>query len=329
MRWGILGAARIARTAVVPAIRAAGGDLVAVGSRDPERARKMAGELGIREAHPTYEAVLAAAVDCIYLPLPNSLHLPWALRALAAGKHVLCEKPLALSAGEALAMDVAARTHGRVLGEALMYRYHPRWDQALRLLRSGTIGEPRHVAGSFAFPLAPGDDYRWRTELGGGALYDVGSYLVSASRQVFRAEPLRALALARSRHGVDVRCDLLLDFGERGSAALSCAFERGESQWLRVEGEAGALLIPLPFTAWTGQRVPLYLERSPGAARERLEAPAADPYQEMADHFMKKVRTLEQPLSSAREAAANLAVLDACRRSMASGAAATVVMPPG
>ncbi len=298
-----------------------------MGSRDPKRAQKMARELEIPEAHPGYEDVLAASVDCVYLPLPNSLHLPWALRALAAGKHVLCEKPLALSAEEALAMDRAARLHGRVLAEALMYRYHPRWQEALRLLRSGMIGEPRHVGGSFAFPLAPGDDYRWRAELGGGALYDVGSYLVSASRQVFSAEPLQALAMARRWHGVDVRCDLLLDFGEKGSATLGCAFERGESQWLRVEGEEGTLVIPLPFTAWTGQRVPLYLEGSPGKAGERLETPAADPYQEMADHFMRMVRALEQPLTSAREAAANLAVLDACRSSMKSGVASVVMVP--
>ena len=312
----------------MPAIRAAGGEVVALGSRDLERDEKMAGELAIPQAHPTYEAVLAGPVDCIYLPLPNSLHLTWAERALAAGKHVLCEKPLALSAEEALAMGRAARLHGRVLAEALMYRYHPRWQEALRLLRSGVIGEPRHVGGSFAFHLAPGNDYRWRADLGGGALYDVGSYLVSASRQVFGAEPLRALALARSRHGVDVRCDLLLDFGERGSAAVGCSFERGESQWLRVEGEEGALLIPLPFTAWTGQQVPLYLERSPGGAREGIETPAADPYREMADHFMRKVRSLEQPLTSAQEAAANLAVLDACRSSMESGSAESVIMPP-
>ena len=324
-----MGAARIARAAVVPAIRAAGGEVVAVGSRDPERAEKMARELGIPQAYPTYEAVLESPLDCIYLPLPNSLHLEWAVRALAAGKHVLCEKPLALSADEALAMDRAARRHGGVLAEALMYRYHPRWEEALRLLRSGVIGEPRHVAGSFAFPLVPGDDYRWHAELGGGALYDVGTYLISASRQVFGVEPLRVLARARLREGVDVRCDLLLDFGELGAAALGCGFDRGESQWLRVEGADGALRIPLPFTAWTGQQVPLYLERSPAGPGKRIETSAADPYREMADHFMRTVRTRGQPRTSAREASANLAVLDACRSSMESGAAALVVMPPG
>lgn len=313
----------------MPAIRAAGGEVVAVASRDPERARKVARELGIPKACASYEAVLSASLDCIYLPLPNSLHLEWALRALAAGKHVLCEKPLALSREQALTMDRAAARHGRVLAEALMYRYHPRWEEVLHLLRSGAIGEPRHVAGSFAFPLLPGDDYRWRPELGGGALYDVGCYLVSASRQVLGAEPLRALAIARSPEGVDVRCDLMLDFGERGSADLACAFDRGESQWLRVEGAQGALHIPLPFTAWRGQTVPVYLERSPGAAGERIETPAADPYREMAEQFMGAVLTGGQPLTSAREAAANLAVLDACRSSLERGAAAAVVRPPG
>lgn len=312
----------------MPAIRAAGGEVVALGSRDLERGRACAAELGIPTALPGYEAVLEAELDCVYLPLPNSLHLPWAVRALRAGKHVLCEKPLALTANEALAMEAEANARHLVLAEAVMYRYHPRWEQVLNLLGAGAIGEPRHVAGSFAFTLAPGDDYRWRPELGGGALYDVGSYLVSASRQVFAREPQAVLARAAVQAGVDVRCDLLLDFGEGGSAALGCAFDRGESQWLRVEGADGSLLVPLPFTAWTGQRVSLYLGRSPRGPLEAVEAPAADPYQLMAARFMEGVRAQRHPLTSPTEGVANLMVLDACRQSLARGAAVEITQPP-
>ncbi|MGA9775581.1 MAG: Gfo/Idh/MocA family oxidoreductase [Candidatus Dormiibacterota bacterium] len=324
MRWGVLGSSRIAARAVIPAIRAAGGEVVAVGSRDRERGSRVAGELGIPSVPGGYLDVLNSNVDCVYIPLPNSLHLPLCLEALERGKHVLCEKPLALTAKEADEMGAAALRQKLVLAEALMYRYHPRWEVILRVIREGRIGVPQHVAGSFAFPLQPGDDYRWDAELGGGALYDVGSYLVSASRWVLGGEPTRVLASAGFRGGVDLWCDLLLDFPDQGGAALSCGFSRAESQWLRLEGSEATLVIPAPFTAWRGQRIPVYLERTPDRPPAALETPAADPYQVMAGRFMEAVREGSPPPTSAAEAAANLRVIDACRESWKEGAAVPV-----
>lgn len=290
-------------------------------SRDPERARRVAAQLGIPSVERDYGSLLASDLDCVYIPLPNSEHRRLTLAALGRGKHVLCEKPLALSAVEASEMGAAAEGLGLQLAEAVMYRYHPRWRTLVGLVREGALGSPRHVAGSFSFPLAAGDDYRWRPELGGGALLDIGTYLLSAARWILGAEPERVLARAHLRGGVDEGCDLLLDFGGAGSAALSCSFARAESQWLRVEGSLASLSVPLPFTAWKGERVPLLLESRPGSAPRIVETEAADPYQEMVVHFTSAVLGGPAPVSSAAEAALNLRVADGCRRSWELGAA--------
>lgn len=318
LRWGVLGSSRIARQAVIPALRAAGQRVEAVASRNPERARRVAADLGIPRAVSPYQRLLQMDLDCVYIPLPNSLHRSLTEEALEAGLHVLCEKPLTLTGDEADEMAAAARRAGRILAEAVMYRHHPRWRQALDLLARGEVGAPRHVAGSFAFSLSDGEDYRWRAELGGGALYDVGSYLVSAARQVFAREPERASSLARLHRGVDADCDMSLDFGEAGTALLSASFRRAESQWLRVEGDLGALIIPKPFTAWRGESVAILVEPEPGGPLREIGTPAADPYQEMAQEFVVAVQG-DRPLASAVEGAANLRVLDACRASWRGG----------
>lgn len=326
LRWGVLGSSRIAGLAVVPALRAAGQRVEVVASRSPERARRVAAELGIPRWVSPYERLLEMDLDCVYIPLPNSLHGPMTLAALDQGLHVLCEKPLALSAPEAEAMAAASRRAGRLVAEAVMYRHHPRWRLALEAVARGEIGKPRHVAGSFAFPLSADEDYRWHADLGGGALYDVGSYLVSAARQLLGAEPRRVSSLARLRRGVDVDCAVALDFAEGSAALVSASFERAESQWLRVEGEAGSLVIPKPFTAWHGERLPLLIEREPGAPPRELGAPAADPYQEMAEEFVMAIEG-SALLVPAEEGAANLRVLDGCRGSWSSGGWVEVSRP--
>lgn len=326
LRWGVLGSSRIAALAVVPALRAAGQRVAVVASRSPERARRVAAELGIPRWVSPYERLLEMDLDCVYIPLPNSLHGPVTLAALDQGLHVLCEKPLAMSAPEAEAMAAASRRAGRLLAEAVMYRHHPRWRLAVEALARGEIGAPQHVAGSFAFPLSEDEDYRWHADLGGGALYDVGSYLVSAARQLFAAEPRRVSSLARLRRGVDVDCEVTLDFAEGRTALVSASFGRAEAQWLRVEGDAGSLLIPKPFTAWHGERLPLLVEPEPGAPPREIGTPAADPYQEMAEEFVRAVQG-GTPLVPAEEGAANLRVLDACRGSWANGGWVNVSRP--
>ena len=320
LRWGVLGAANIARRAVIPAISAAGGEVVALASRDARRGRDLASSLGIPLLFTGYQDLLEAELDAVYIPLPNALHLPWTLRALAAGKHVLCEKPLALTAAEAEEMGAAAKERGVLLAEAVMYRYHPRWQIIRELLKDGRLGSVRHLQGSFTFPLGPAANIRWDPGLGGGAMYDVGSYLVNACRWL-AGEPDRVLGRTRMRHGVDSDGSILLEFPSRAgpvSAELAYSFESVEHQRLEVIGTLASLTIPKPFTAWRGESIPLWLSRAPAGAAERIPTLAADPYQAMVEAFSARVGGGAPLPTSAEDAALGMRVLDACRRSIAS-----------
>src|SRR3954453_3338886 len=195
IRWGILSTARIAERIVEGARLAANAELVAVGSRDEARAREDAERHGIPRVHGSYEALLAdPEVDAIYNPLPNSLHVPWSVRALEAGKHVLCEKPLSRRAADVDAAFDAADRAGRLLMEAFMWRFHPQTDQLVELVRGGTVGRLRPVRAAFGFDLPDSANVRWLEGLEGGALMDVGCYCVSALRLVCGAEPERGSA---------------------------------------------------------------------------------------------------------------------------------------
>ena len=322
LRWGVLGAAEIGRKAVIPAILAAGGELRGLASRDPERGRGLAATFQIPQLWSGYQQLLESDLDAVYIPLPNSLHLPWTLQALAAGKHVLCEKPLALTSIEAGQMRKAADQAGLVLAEAVMYRYHPRWKVVRGLIDDGAVGELRHLQGSFTFPLGPPPNIRWQQELGGGALYDIGSYLVSACRWL-AGEPSRVLARTGRRHGVDADGAMLLEFPGPGgaiSAELAYSFEAAEHQQLTVLGSEGSLQVPTPFTAWTGQSIPLRLVRGSEGSAEVVPTPAADPYRAMVEAFAARVAGGPALLAPALDSERGLTVLDAARESLSTGA---------
>ena len=253
----MLGAAWIAGRAVLAAIRAAAGaELLAIAARDPARAAAMAARHAVPRVHAGYAELLAdPEVDAVYLPLPNSLHLDWTLRALAAGKHVLCEKPLACNATEAVEMAEAARASGRLLMEAVMYRFHPR----MRELVAGLAGaQVRHVAAAFAFPIDAPDNYRLRPELGGGALLDVGCYVADVARWIL-GEPERVEAVCRREGGVDMSCGALLQFPGGAQAALYAGFESAEHQELVVVCADRVVRQPEPFTAWHDPHDPYQL----------------------------------------------------------------------
>src|SRR5213080_4382910 len=190
LRVGILGAARIAPMALVkPARRVPEATVLAVAARDPERARRFAARHGIPRVHQSYDALLAdPEIDAVYNPLPNALHAPWTIRALAAGKHVLCEKPFAANAAEAEEMARAAERAGRVLVEAFHWRYHPLFARVRAILDAGEIGQVRHLEAHFCIPLPLPNDIRWRKDLAGGALMDTGCYTVSVLRHLAGAE---------------------------------------------------------------------------------------------------------------------------------------------
>ena len=240
----MLGAARIAASDVLPAIAASNnGRVVAIASRDPERAKEVAGRFDGARAAGSYDELLADRdVDAVYIPLVNSEHKPWTIRALEAGKHVLCEKPLALNAKEAEEMATAAERAGKHLMEAAMYRFHPRTRAFIDALK-----DPIYVQASFGFTLQGTTDFRLRSELGGGALLDVGFYAVSAARWIL-GEPSEVLARSRLRNGTDMTTSALLQFSGGETAAVWASFESAEDQDLTVVTRDGAYRLARPFS---------------------------------------------------------------------------------
>jgi predicted dehydrogenase len=284
----VLGAAWIAGRAVIPAIQQSRNSrVVALASRRPEAGRAMAAKHSIAHKYDSYERVLDdPEVDAVYIPLVNSLHREWSVRALEAGKHVLCEKPLALNAAEAESMATVAAREKRLLMEAFMYRFHPR----VRAFREGTR-KPRFLHAAFGFSMQERDNYRGRQELGGGALLDVGCYCVDVARW-FLGEPDEISANARQDHGVDLTVSAVLGFPGDARATVWGSFESGERQLLVVIDEAGPRVLHQPFTAW----------RDPD-----------DPYRLMVEAFAESVAAGSAPPRLLEESIAGLRVLDAIR----------------
>lgn len=247
--WGLLGTARINR-ALIPAIRAASRSrLVGVASRDAGRSAAYAAEWGIDTAYPSYDALLAdPEIHVVYIPLPNHLHVEWTLRAIEAGKHVLCEKPLALTPDDVDRVDAAARARGVVVAEAFMYRHHPLTARVVELVRGGEIGTLRAVRGTFSFPLTRPGDVRLVPEWGGGATWDVGCYPVSYARLLAGAEPLAVTAqFRRGPTGIDLGLAGTLIFPDGMLAAVDCAFDAHFRTYIEAAGSDGVLWVDTPF----------------------------------------------------------------------------------
>jgi predicted dehydrogenase len=259
---------------MIPALQAARGcRLVAIASRDRGRAAAMARRHGVERVHAGYAELLAdVEVDAVYLPLANHLHREWTLRALAAGKHVLCEKPLARERAEGEEMVAAAAASGRLLMEAFMYRFHPRIRELVASLASAPI---RHLYASFGFPIAAPGNYRMKAELGGGALLDTGCYVADVARWLL-GEPERVEAIMR-RQEVDVSCSALLGFPGGSQASLYCSFESAEHQELVVVCQDRVVRLERPFSAWRDPHDPYQLMVEEFAEAARSDAPAPLP----------------------------------------------------
>jgi predicted dehydrogenase len=251
VRWGILSTASIATEKVIPGIgRAARCEVVAIASRDPVLARTTADRLGIERSHGSYEALLAdPSVDAVYIPLPNHLHADWTLAAARAGKHVLCEKPLAMTAADAERMIDGCRRAGVLLMEAFMYRLHPSWIAVRELVAAGRIGRLVAVDSWFSYYNDDPTNIRNIRETGGGALYDVGCYSVNLSRMLFAAEPghVAATVVRDPDSDVDTLTSGLLDFGEGGVAAFTCSTRCEPDQRVDIYGTDGRISIAIPF----------------------------------------------------------------------------------
>lgn len=321
VRWGVLSTANIGRWAVNPAIQASrNGELAAVASRDADRARSFASEHGIPRWHDGYQALLDdPGIDAVYIPLPNSLHAEWTVRAAAAGKHILCEKPLAVTAAEAEAMGAAAERHGVLLMEAFMYRFHPRTEQVLAMVRAGAIGELKAIRSVFTFRLTRPDNIRLSAELGGGALMDVGCYCVNVSRTLAGTEPLEVQAWAGwGPTGVDLQLAGMLRFPDDVVAHFDCALTLERRESYEAAGTDASLLVPAAFLP--GKQAAAFIEDRGREPPRRHEVAGADEYQRMVEHFADCVLTGQPVRYPVSEAVANLRTIEALYRSARTGA---------
>jgi predicted dehydrogenase len=306
--------------AVNPAIQASSnGELVAVASRDGERARAFAQAAGIPRHHGSYEALLEDAdVDAIYIPLPNSMHREWSVRAAEHGKHVLCEKPLGLTAAECLEMASAAEANGVLLMEAFMYRFHPRARRVVELARSGGLGAIEVIRSAFSFRLTRPENIRWSANLGGGALMDVGCYCVNVSRTIAAAEPVEAIAWAEwADSGVDARLAGMLRFSHGPVAQFDCSLTIERREVCEVAGTDAVLNVDAAFLPGAGE-TEIHVRRGRNeVVSERV--PGADQYRLMVEHFADCALNGSPLRYTPGEAAANMRVIEALYRSARAG----------
>jgi predicted dehydrogenase len=327
VKWGVLGNATIARRCVMPAIsKSVNGTLHALATRSTEHAGKVASENSIAHIYDSYDALLMdPEIDAVYIPLPNHLHRLWALNALNAGKHVLCEKPLACNAKEAREMVSAARDTGLLLMEALMYRFHPRSRRIKQMVAEGRIGTPCLVRSAFCFRMREKDwtntdNVRLKPEMGGGALLDVGCYSVSVARWLLGAEPRQVQSQAVYHSGgVDVHLVGSLSFGDIGLAAFEASFVSALQQTFTVAGREGAIELPHnAFVPWEKDAV-FILRRDDEETGQEFVIPGADEYQLMVEHFADAVLAKSELTYSADESVRNMLVLDALAQAARTG----------
>ena len=332
LNWGVLGNATIARVCVIPAIQKSHNGIVrALASHSPQKAAEVAKINQVGRIYEDYTTLIEdPEIEAVYIPLPNHLHCEWTLMALAAGKHVLCEKPLACNAREAEAMADAARSSGRLLMEAFMYRFHPRSRRIRELVRAGTLGPPRLIRSAFCFPMAAKDynnphNARLKPEMGGGALLDVGCYSVSLARWIFGAEPRQVQCQACYHSGgVDVHVSGMLKFEGQRLATLEASFITALQQTYTVVGEKGAVELPHDaFIPW--EKDALYILRLDDAATAPpTMIPPADEYRLMVEHFVDAARGDAAPESLPADSVANMRVLDALAQAARTGTAVRV-----
>ena len=319
VRWGILSTADIGMEKVTPAIQAAENcDVVAIASRSEESAAAAAARLGIPTAYGTYEALLAdETIDAVYIPLPNDMHAEWTMKAAAAGKHILCEKPLAMNAAQAEEMATACEDAGVKLAEAFMYRHHPIWLEAVRLVRSGVIGDVQAVQSWFSFYNDDPSNIRNRVETGGGAIMDIGCYNINASRMLFDAEPERIQATVRRdpTMGIDTLTSAILEFPGGGTAAFTCTTRAEDYQRVDIIGTTGRIDMDIPFNIPVDRETKIHVV-SGGAppeepAVETLIFPILNQYTIQASLFAQAILDDTPVVVPISDAINNMKVIDA------------------
>ena len=323
--WGILGVADIAVKRVIPAMqRGECSQIVAIASRDLKRAQQAAEQLGIRKAYGSYEDLLAdSEVEAIYNPLPNHLHVPWTIKAAEAGKHVLCEKPISMTVEEAISLLKTRDRTGVKIEEAFMVRVHPQWRRVLDLIREDRIGQVRSVMSYFSYYLLDPENVRNILDYGGGALMDVGCYLVYTSRLIFGEEPTRVVGIMESdpKMRIDVVTSGILQFPS-GQSVFTCGTQTVPYQRVQILGTKARIEVEIPFNAPPDQPCRIFVDDGvdlSGRNAEILEFEICNQYTIQGDLFSKSIRQgteLPVPLEGSIR---NMAVIEALFRSARSG----------
>ena len=323
--WGVLGAANIGLKKVLPAMqRGEWCEIAAIASRDLNKARQAADELGISKIYGSYEELLAdRSIEAIYNPLPNHLHVPWSIKAAEAGKHVLCEKPISLTVPEAITLLRARDRTGVKIQEAFMVGTHPQWLKAIDLVRKGSIGPVRSIVGCFSYFNRDPKNIRNIAEYGGGALMDIGCYLVYTSRLIFGEEPYRVVSLIerdREMH-TDALTSGILDFPS-GQSIFTCSTQLVPYQKVQIFGTQGRIEIEIPFNAPPDKPCRIYVDNgrdSSGRSAEILEFDICDQYTIQGDLFSKSIREGTDNFLPLESSIRNMAVIEAVFRSAETG----------
>jgi predicted dehydrogenase len=323
--WGVLSTARIGTEKVIPAMQR--GELSridAIGSRDIARGREIAARLGIPKAYGSYEELLAdPSITAVYNPLPNHLHVPWTIKAMEAGKHVLCEKPIALTADEARLLMVCRERTGRHVAEAFMVRHHPQWQLAREIAQSGRIGEVRAMQTFFSYYLTDPRNIRNQADIGGGGLYDIGCYAILTARYIFGAEPSRVIGLMDRDPtlSTDRLTSALIEFPGGRQLSFLCSTQLVPHQRVQIAGTKGRIEVQVPFNPKPDDTTRVLVDdgsdlRGSGIAVE--EIPPCDQYTRQGDEFSRVVLGDKRPDWPLEDAVANMKVIDAIFRSVES-----------
>jgi predicted dehydrogenase len=325
VNWGIISTALIGTAKVIPAMQKSKHCRIqAIASRDLALAKKWAKQLGIPKAYGSYEELLAdREIEAVYNPLPNHLHVPWSIKAAEAGKHVLCEKPIALDAKEAEQLVAARNRTGKLITEAFMVRSHPQWLRARELVRQGKIGELRVVQGLFTYFLTDPKNVRNMADIGGGGLYDIGCYPIVTSRFLFGAEPTRVVGLIERDPvlKIDRLASAILDF-PTGQASFTCSTQLVPYQRMQILGTKGRIEVEIPFNAPPDKPCRIFVDDGSalGDASANEEAfPVCDQYGIQGDLFSEAIRSGKPPEFPLENAVQNMRIIDAIFRSAKAG----------
>jgi predicted dehydrogenase len=324
--WGILSTANIGIQKVIPAIqRAPLCKVAAIASRDAARSRAVADQLGIETSYGSYEELLAdPTIDAIYNPLPNHLHTEWTIRAMEAGKHVLCEKPVALTAPQAQQLVAARERTGKLVAEAFMVRFHPQWLRARELVQAGQIGEVRAIQTVFSYFNDNPDNVRNQADIGGGGLYDIGCYAIATARFIFAGEPERVIAAFAKdpQFGTDRLASALAVFPQNRQLSFVCSTQLVPYQRVQICGTRGRIEIEIPFNAPPQSPTRLFVDNGSDLAGAGISIetfPACDQYSLQAHAFARAVLGEAPWPYPIEDAVSNMRVIDALFRSGESG----------